>query len=145
MPASRRLHQSLREKSGLTYGVWFSDAAPRQANYMQGSLSTSNETAMQALEKLQAELALMAKDGPTEDELRKVKSYVNGSFALRFTSNAAISQSLLAAQQRGRGTDFVEWRTARVNAVTVADIKAVAAEFLTPEKQIVVMVGQPKR
>ena len=140
-----RLHQSLREKSGLTYGVSFNDINTRSASFMQGSLSTANETAMQALEKLQAELALMAKDGPTEDELRKVKSYVNGAFPLRFTSNAAISQSLLAAQQLGRGTDFVERRTERVNAVTVADIKAVATEFLKPDKMVVVMVGQPKR
>ncbi len=139
-----RLNQSMREKSGLTYGVSMFDANAPHASYQMGSMSTSNETAMQALDLLRVELAKMAKDGPTEEELRKVKAYINGSYPLRFTSNMSISSALLTAQERGREPDYIEVRPDKVNAVTLADVKAVAAKLLKPENHIIVMVGKPK-
>lgn len=139
-----RLNQSLREKSGLTYGVSYVDANVPHASFQVGSFSTSNETAKQALDVLRSELARMAQDGPTEEELQKVKSYMNGAYPLRFTTNMAISDILLTAQQRGRGTDFMQVRPGKVDAVTLTDVKTVAKQLLTPENQIIVMVGKPK-
>lgn len=139
-----RLNQSLREKSGLTYGVNYFDASAPHASFQLGSFSTANETAKQAIDLLKSELARMAQDGPTAEELRKAKAYVNGSYPLRFTTNMSISATLLSAQQRGRGTGFMQARPDKVNAVTLADIKAVAAKLLQPENQIIVMAGKPK-
>lgn len=140
---SARLNQSLREKSGLTYGVSMLDSNAPHTSFQFGSMTTANATAKQALDLLKSELARMAKDGPSEDEVRRVKSYVNGSYPLRFTTNESIAAVLLGAQQMGRPIDFMAARPGKVNSVTADDIKAVAARLLKPENQIFVLVGQP--
>jgi zinc protease len=139
-----RLNQELREKSGLTYGVSFGHSVSVYAAQMLGSFSTAKKTAKKALEVLDLELARFAKDGPTEEELHKIKSNIHGSFVLRLTNNDSIAALLLSLRQDGRGTDFAEKRKARIDAVTVEDVKRVAALLLAPEKRILVVVGRPE-
>jgi zinc protease len=136
------LNQSLRERSGLTYGVGLGHAPTPYTAYMQGSFSTGNGTVKQALALLDGELAKMAAEGPSAEELRRIKSYLNGSFVLRLTNSDSIADMLLSALRDGRGTDFVERRKQRISAVTVDDVKKVAARLLAPETRIVVVVGK---
>jgi zinc protease len=138
-----RLNQSLREKSGLTYGVSLAHAPSQYAAYMLGAFSTSNATAKQALALLELELGRMIAEGPSEDELRRVKSYINGSFALRLANSESIADMLLVSKRDGRDVDFIERRKARIAAVTVADVKRVAGLLLAPEKRVIVIVGKP--
>lgn len=139
-----RLNQALREKSGLTYGIGFGHSPGRYAAEMNGSFSTAKGTAKQALLALDKELADMMQTGPGEDELTRVKSHLRGSFVLRLINNDSIAAMLLGAIRDGRGVDFIERRRARIEAVTVADVKRVAGKLLKPESRIVVVVGRPE-
>jgi zinc protease len=139
-----RLTQALREKSGLTYGVGFGNYDWRYASAQLGMFSTATATAEQALAMLKQQLAEMANTGPTADELRKIKSYINGSYALRFSDNDSIASELLSVMQRGSSVGYFKERPSRVNAVTVEDVKSAAAKLLQPENQIIVVVGKLK-
>ncbi len=143
-PNFARLNQSLREKSGLTYGVGMSRNDWQFGDVQLGTFSTATETTEQALQLLRKEFADMAKNGPTADELRKVKSFINGSYPLNFTDNNSIARELLNKKQRGNTTAYFAQRADLVNAVTLEDVKAVAADLLQPEKQIIVVVGREK-
>ena len=85
----------------------------------------------------------MATDGPTETEVANAKSYLTGSYALRFDTNAKIAGQLLGLLQEDYGIDYVEVRNALVNAVTMADMKRVAAKLLQTDNLIVTIVGKP--
>ena len=137
-----RLTQSLREKSGLTYGVSFGDYAWRYAAVQLGTFSTATATAEQALTLLKQQLSDIAQTGPTAEELRKIKSYMNGSYALRFSDNDSIAIELLSVMQRGNSVDYFKERVGKVNAVTIEDVQAAAAKLLRPENQIIVVVGK---
>jgi zinc protease len=137
-----RLTQALREKSGLTYSVNFSDYSWTHADVQLGSFSTASETAAQALTVLRQQMALMAKDGPTSEELRKTKSYINGSYPLRFSDNSSIASELLMVLERGKSVSYFKDRPGNVNAVTIENVRAAAAKLLKPENQIVVIVGK---
>ncbi len=139
-----RLNQALREKSGLTYGISFGHSAARYAADMSGGFSTAKGTANQALAALDKELTVMMQAGPSADELARMKSYLRGSFVLRLTDNDSIADMLLGALRDGRGVDFIERRKARIEAVTVEDVKRVAGKLLQKEKRIVVVVGRPE-
>jgi zinc protease len=139
-----RLNQELREKSGLTYGVSFDDNALPNGAFQLGSLATANESGLRALKLLQEQLALMAREGASAAELKRVKAFINGSYPLRFTTNSSISGALLLALQDDLKPDFVARRPGKVDAVTLADVKAVAAKLLDAKNQIVVVVGRPK-
>ena len=137
-----RLTQALREKSGLTYSVGFGQYSWRQATVQLGTFSTATATTEQALQKLKQELADIAKTGPSAEELRKIKSYMNGSYALRFSDNDSIASELLSVLQRGNEAGYFRDRANRINAVTVDDVRSAAAKLLKPENQIIVVVGQ---
>jgi zinc protease len=137
-----RLTQALREKTGLTYSVSFTDYSWRYAAIQLGNFATANGTAQQALTVLNQELSGIAANGPTVEELRKVKSYMNGAYALRFSDNDSIASELLYAMQRGNTVSYFKDRPSKVNAVTVEDVKAAAAKLLKPENSVVVIVGK---
>jgi zinc protease len=139
-----RLNQTLREKSGLTYGVSLSSNDWEYADVQLGSFSTATETTEQALKLLREVLADMALNGPTADELRKVKSFINGSFPLAFSDNNSIASALLTVKRRGLSPAYFKDRPNRVNAVTLEDVKMAAATLLKPENQIIVVVGRKK-
>src|SRR5207302_10364178 len=76
---SSRLYQEVREKRGLAYGifdtlVWFDRAA-----VMVGGTAVRADATGEALQVIEDQVHLMAKDGPTEEEVVKAKTYLKGS------------------------------------------------------------------
>lgn len=141
---SSRLTTEIREKRGLTYGVGLSLVPLRRLGLVMGSLGTRNEKAGEALALVKQEMNRMAKEGPTQAELDEAKTFLEGSYALRFTGNSAIANQLLAIQQENLGVDYIDKRNARVAAVTLADVKEQAARIINGDKLIVTVVGQPQ-
>ena len=115
-----------------------------RAGLYAGMLQTRNESAGEALAVIREVLAKMAAEGPTEAELAEAKTYLTGSYALRFSSNAAIASQLLGLQQQDLGIDYVDRRNALVEAVTLDQVKAQAKRLLHPDRFIVTMVGRPE-
>jgi zinc protease len=139
-----RLASEVREKRGLTYGVGFGLSPMERAGLYAGMLQTRNESAKEALAVIREVLAKMAAEGPTEAELAEAKTYLTGSYALRFSSNAAIARQLLGLQQQDLGIDYVDRRNALVEAVTLDQVKAQAKRLLHPDRFIVTIVGRPE-
>ncbi len=139
-----RLTEELREKRGLTYGVG-ADLAPLQrAGLFIGSLATRNEKAGEALSLVKQEVQRMAEEGPTAQELAEAKTFLTGSYALRFDGNATIASQLLGIQQEDLGIDYIATRNARIEAVTLDQVKAQAKRLLHGDKLIVTVVGRPE-
>jgi zinc protease len=97
----------------------------------------------ESLDIIRKELQKMAEQGPTPADLDAAKSYLTGSYALRFDTNSKIAAQLLGLMQEGFGPDYVENRNKMIDAVTLADAKRVAARLLKPENLIVTIVGRP--
>jgi zinc protease len=138
-----RLMKEIREKRGLTYGVYSKMTSMKRAALLQVDLSASNEKVAEALKILRHEWAKMAKDGPTPQEVQDAKSYLTGSLPLELTSTDDISETLNSLQRDGLDYNYINQRNAQLNDVSVADIKRVAARLLKPENLTTVLVGQP--
>ena len=138
-----RLMKEIREKRGLTYGVYTTLTSMNHAALLQANLSASNEKVAEALKLLRQEWAKMAKDGATAQEVQDAKSYLTGSLPLELTSTDDISDTLNGLQRDGLNYNYINQRNAELNAVTAADIKRVAARLLKPENLTIVLVGQP--
>ncbi len=138
-----RLMEEVREKRGLAYSVYSYIQPYQSASIFAGGVATKNESIAQSLDVIRAELKRMADGGPTETEFANAKSYLTGSYALRFDTNAKIAAQLLGLLQEDFGIDYVEKRNALVDAVTMADVKRVAAKLLQTDGLIVTIVGKP--
>lgn len=138
-----RLMTELREKRGLTYGIYTSLSSLDHSTLLLGSGSTRNAAAAQALEVIRTEWRRMAEEGPTPEEIEGAKSYLTGSFALQLDSTSRIASMLVSIQYDDLGIDFIERRNDLINAVTVDDARRVARRLLDPERLLTVIVGEP--
>lgn len=141
---SSRLTTEVREKRGLAYSTYSYLAPLDRAGIWMGGVGTANERVAESLSVIREEWRRMAEEGVTEEELRKAKRYLTGAYPLRFDSNAAIAGILVGLQAAGLPIDYPETRNALVEAVTVEDIRRVAAEWLKPDALAFVVVGQPE-
>jgi zinc protease len=139
-----RLYNEVREKRGLAYGVDSTIVPLKNASVFIGSVATKNEEIGKSLELIRGELRRIATEGVTPAELTDAKSYLTGSFALRFDTNANIANQLLWMLVEGLGTSYVETRNAQIEAVTLDDIKRVAKRLFDGQELIVTVVGRPK-
>ncbi|MCR8826903.1 M16 family metallopeptidase [Pseudosulfitobacter koreensis] len=139
-----RLMNEVREKRGLTYGV-YSYLVPRDyaATYM-GRVASANDRIEEAIAVIRDEWAKAASEGVTEDELRDAKTYLTGAYPLRFDGNAPIARIMVGMQMLGLPIDYIATRNEMVEAVTMDDVKRVADELLDPDGLHFVVVGQPE-
>jgi zinc protease len=141
---SSRLWEEVREKRGLAYSVYTAVQPLKHASIFTGGVATKNEQIGKSLDVIRAELKRIAAEGPTEKELQDAKSYLTGSFALRFDSNAKIANQLLWIWQEDLGLDYVDKRNAEIEAVTLEQVKHVAKRLFNGDDLIVTIVGKPK-
>ena len=85
----------------------------------------------------------MAEEGPTEAEFDKAKTYLKGSFALGLDTSNRIASQLVQMQLDDLGIDYIERRSAMIDAVTPDDARRVAKRLLD-SGLLVTVVGRPK-
>jgi zinc protease len=111
---------------------------------MGGRFSSSNDLVAQAIEVIRDQWSDLAENGVTEAELEAAQRYLTGAYPLRFDGNGRIAGILAGMQADGMPVDYIATRNDRVNAVTVEDVRRVAARLLQPENLHFVVVGRPE-
>lgn len=139
-----RLMAEVREKRGLTYGVYSYLVPMDLAETYQGSVSSANDRIAEAISVIRDEWRKMAENGATQQELEDAKTYITGSYPLRFDGNQQIAGILVGMQMLGLPIDYIATRNDKVDAVTLEDVRRVAGELLDPEGLAFVVVGQPE-
>ncbi|MEL6283181.1 MAG: pitrilysin family protein [Pseudomonadota bacterium] len=139
-----RLTVEVREKRGLAYGVYSYLAPLDRSGLYLGGVATANERVSDSIDVIRDEWRRMAEEGVSEEELDRAKRYLTGAYPLRFDSNGKIARFLVGAQLEDLPIDYIETRNELVEAVTVDDIKRVAAKWMDPNQLYFVVVGKPE-
>ena len=139
-----RLMTEVREKRGLTYGIYAYLAQKDHADLLIGRVATANATVGETIDIVRAEWQRMVDEGGTDEELSQAKTYLTGAYPLRFDGNGRIASILAGMQIDEMPIDYINTRNAKVEAVTLADVNRVAGEVLNPEALTFVVVGQPE-
>lgn len=138
-----RLMTEVREKRGLTYGV-YSYLVPRDhAATLQGQVASANERVAEAVAVIRDEWTRAAREGITQEELDAAKTYVTGAYPLRFDGNGPIARIMVGMQMLGLPIDYIATRNDKVEAVTLEDVQRVAGALLDPDNLMFVVVGRP--
>jgi zinc protease len=139
-----RLTEEIREKRGLTYGIY---SSYMDMNYFDGldiSTSTENKNAGEMISLIKAEWKKI-KDAPvTATELKDAQTYLIGSIPLALTSTDDIAGLLLSLQLDDLPVNYLEEREAKIRAATTADIQRVAKRILDENKFTAILVGMPE-
>lgn len=139
-----RLMQEVREKRGLTYGIYSYLVPKDYADLYMGQFSSANDRIAEAIAVVRDEWTRIARDGVTAEELEQAKTYLTGSYPLRFDGNGRIANLLVGMQIDNMPMDYVVTRNDQVNALTLDEINRVAAALYDPDALGFVVVGKPE-
>lgn len=139
-----RLYGEIREKRGLVYSVYSYLNPLERAGLFVGGAATRNRNVAKTIALVRSEIERMAEHGPTPAELKDAKTYLTGSYALRFDSSAKIASQLLGIQMNSLGIDYIDRRNGLIEAVTLEDVRRAARRFLKADNLIITLVGKPE-
>jgi predicted Zn-dependent peptidase len=141
---SSRLFQRVREELGLAYAVYSFQSFYCHAGVSGVYVGTRPEWGEKAESVIREEMQRVARDGLDAEELADAKGQVKGQIVLSLESSGARLQRLAGTALFGEPFRTVEAVMACVEAVTLDDIAALAAEFYAPDQQTVLRLG-PER
>ncbi|RYF82492.1 MAG: insulinase family protein [Comamonadaceae bacterium] len=136
-----RLTEEVREKRGLAYSVYSTFLPGLHAGAFRIGFQTRPDQAAQAVQVSREVLAKFVTDGPTDAELQAAKDNLIGGFPLLLDSNAKLLSNVANIAWNDLPLDYLDTWTARMNAVTVADVRAAMASALQPDRMVTVVVG----
>jgi zinc protease len=136
-----RLTTDIREKRGLSYGVYSSFMPGMHAGAFVVGLQTRPDQAAQALALAQQVVAEFVQTGPSDAELQAAQTYMTHSFALRIDSNRKLLDNAAQVLWFGLPSDYLRTWTQRMQAVTATDIRRAFARVLQPQRMVSVVVG----
>jgi zinc protease len=139
-----RLTEEIREKRGLTYGIYSSLDEMEHANVLSVGTATRNDKAQEVIDLTKKTMAEMTQGSITAKELADAKSYLVGSVPLQLTSTDRISGALMSLLRDNLPPDYLEQRAADIQKLTADDVLKVSRRLLKPENIKIILVGEPK-
>jgi zinc protease len=136
-----RLTEEVREKRGLAYSVYSTFSPGLHAGSFRIGFQTRPDQAAEAVKVSREVLARFVAEGPTAAELKAAKDNLIGGFPLLLDSNRKLLGNVSNIAWNDLPLDYLETWTARMNAVTAADVKAAFARKLQPDRMVTVVVG----
>jgi zinc protease len=136
-----RLGQSIRERQGMAYYVGSMFEAGHIAGPLLVRAGVSADNVDRAIASIDTEVAGMARDGVTDEELTRAKRYLVGSIPREFETNAGIARFLQTTERFDLGLDYDSRLPGYVEAVTAGDVAEAARRTLVPEHAAIVIAG----
>lgn len=139
-----RLMEEIREKRGLTYGIYSYFNSYDEIDSLHVSTSTGNENVSEMLSLIHDQWDLMTSQNVSTEEINEAKSYLIGSLPLSLTSTNSIAGILQSMQLDNLPMNHLDTRADKINAVGIADVNAVAKRLLDKNKFTTILVGNPE-
>jgi predicted Zn-dependent peptidase len=138
---SSRLFQRVREELGLAYAIQTFQSFHADVGMHGVYVGTGPDTARQALDVINAELADVAANGLPDEELAMGKSQLKGQITLSLESVSSRMYRCASVELYGEPYRTLDEMLALIDGVTSEQVAEVAREFFAPERQTVVSLG----
>jgi predicted Zn-dependent peptidase len=142
---SARLFLNLREEKGYTYGVYSNFIALKYPGPWSAGGDVRTEVTEGAMTEFLKELNRIRDEKVPADELEEQKRSIVASFALSLESPAQLLNYAITRKIYGLPDDYWDTYPAKVMAVTADDVQRVARQYVNPQTQQVVVVGDAKK
>ncbi len=139
--SSSRLFQEIREQRGLAYSVFTYANMYAHAGEIGLYVGTRPENVVEAMEVVAAELRRCVEEPADERELVRSRENLKGRMVLGLESTGARMGRLGGAVLAGMPVLSTDEVIARIDAVTLDDLRALAAELFAPERMSLAGVG----
>jgi predicted Zn-dependent peptidase len=131
----------VREELGLAYSVYTFQSFHADVGMHGVYVGTGPETAREAFDAIQVELAELAANGLPADELAMGKSQLKGQLTLSLESVTSRMYRCAGVELYGEPYRSLDEMLALIDAVSPEQIADVARDYFAPERQTVVSLG----
>ena len=138
---SSRLFQRVREELGLAYTVYSYQSFHADCGVHGVYVGTSPETAAQATEAVQAELADVALNGMPEAEIEAGKSQLKGQLTLSMESVSSRMHRAASVELYGERYRTLDELLAEIDRIDADAVAEVCRSFFAPEQQTLLTLG----
>lgn len=138
---SSRLNLNLREDKGWSYGARSTFVTYKGAGPFLATAEVQSDHTADSVEETLKEIRRMVEEDISEEELSLAKSALTQSLLGAFESNGAIAATFAGLALYDLPLDYYESYAARVEAVSIEDVKRVAQKYLRPDQMAIVVVG----
>jgi zinc protease len=139
-----RLNMKIRAKEGLTYDASSGFEAQRQTGSFTVGTFTRTEKTAEAVRMIVDLLKEFKQNPASEEEFTEAKAFLNGSFALATETSGQVADRILSAALHDLGEDYWTTYRARLEALTIGQVRSAVQRFLEPEKLAIIAVGDAK-
>ncbi|WP_421785780.1 M16 family metallopeptidase [Hyphobacterium sp.] len=136
-----RLTRNLRETNGWTYSPGSGITNRFGSSYWTFNADIITEHTVEAFTEIFSEIQTLQLNAPPADEANGMRTWIGGIFILQNASTGGLISQLINQHFHGLPDDYLENYVGRINEVSNAEISAVAAEYLQPDRMVLVVVG----
>jgi zinc protease len=142
---SSRLGTEIRDRQGLTYGIYSSFAAGKRQGTFVISMQTAPEDAQKATQSTIALLKDLQTKGVTAAEVANSKRSISSNYNVDLASPDEIAGATLGNAIYGLNPNEISEFPKKIQAVTLAQVNQVAKELIKTDQLIVITAGPPKK
>jgi predicted Zn-dependent peptidase len=136
---SSRLFQEIREKRGLAYSVYSYAGHYADAGMVGVAVGALPSKVADVLAVVRDELVTLAEHGISAEELRRGQGALRGGLVLSLEDSGSRMSRIAKAELLYDDLPSIDEVLRRVQAVTVADVDALARELFTQEQTLAVV------
>ncbi len=140
-----RLFLRIREKLGLAYYVGAQNFAGLASGYFAFYAGTEPAKAGLVEEELLKEAELLRAEGVTEQELSRSKAKVIGQKKIARQDLGSFAMTTALDELYGLGYAYTDAEDAKIQAVTLAQVKTAAQKYLKPDALVIAVVKPEER
>lgn len=140
-----RITSNIREDKGYTY----SPSSALVANYKTGlwyeNADVTTEFTGASIEEINKEIRRLQNEPPSQEELQGIKNYESGIYVLQNSTPGGIISQLNFLDVHNLPESFLVDQVKNINAVTPAQVQAMARKYIQPEKMTLIVVGDKEK
>lgn len=141
---SSRLFTEVRERRGLAYSVRSSLSPYQDVGNVAIQAGLTKAKIEEGISVILKELGKAVKSGVTAEELTRAKEYIKGKTVLGLEESSALAEFFAKQELLQRRIQTPEEKLAKIDAVTRADVKAVAREVFRTKHLSAALIGPYK-
>lgn len=136
-----RLADNIRERQGMAYYTYSAFDPSMGEGPLLIRAGVDPDNVERALGAIDEEVRQLGAHGPTEGEVSETRQYLIGSIPRMLETNDSIASFLQIAEQFALGLDYDRRLPSLLQAVTLEEIRAAAADVLIPERAAIAVAG----
>ncbi|WP_292841358.1 pitrilysin family protein [Nostoc sp. NMS8] len=136
-----RLGTEVRDRQGLTYGIYSGFAAGINPGPFLIQMQTAPGDAQKAIASTLALLKQLREQGVTEAEFNTAKRSITNSYPVDLANPSDVSSIILDNAVLGLSRSEIREFPDRIQAVTMADIQKAIEDLIKPENLVIVTTG----